>query len=122
MCVTPEHVPDDWPDDLVILYNRAHREARAILGEATDLELALLDYVLEGLPDLLEDYEASWDATRIDPDLGVTLPPWSQAHVRQRAAYVAIEAVACVRTLMGWVEYHGPGIHDSMPFATDVLV
>lgn len=105
---------------MVVLYNRARHEIRAILRDASPLELALTDRYLEGLPDLIEDYAASWDASREDPDLGVSLPAWSKAHVRLRAAYVALEVADCVEVMLQHIEYDECGIHDSMPSAWEI--
>lgn len=72
----------------VQIMNRAYLIAKRRYdrhGDRDDLRLALLMRYWSDAYVNIEDYAASWNATCIDADLGVSLPTWSKVSVDLRA-------------------------------------
>lgn len=75
------------PQHSVQIMNRAYLIAKRRYGrhgDRDDLRLALLMRYWSDAYINVDDYAASWDATRIDDDLGINLPTWSKASVDLR--------------------------------------
>lgn len=83
------------------------------------LELALLERYLASFEDSLDDYEASWDASRTAPD-GRVMPAWADVTPDMRADYIALELAQCVSAMMDRIGNAETGIHDCMPCAWEI--
>lgn len=109
------------PQHSVQIMNRAYLFAkRAYDRNRDDLKLALLTRYWSNAYDSIEDYAASWNATRIDDDLSISLPPWEKASVDMRALYVAHELCECVERMVQALENAECGVHDHMPAAWEI--
>lgn len=118
-CDFTSHVPTHS----VQIMNRAYLIAKRRYdrhGDRDDLRLALLTRYWSDAYINIEDYAASWNATCIDADLGVSLPTWSKASVDLRALYVAHELCECVERMMQALENAEAGVHDHMPAAWEI--
>ena len=107
----------------VQIMNRAYRIAMRRYDrhdDRDDLRLALLTRYWSDAYVNIEDYAASWDATRTDDDLGISLPTWTKASVDLRALYVAHELCECVERMMQALENAEAGVHDRMPCAWEI--
>lgn len=87
--------------------------------DLTGLVSALVRRYLEHFEDSLDDYAASWDATREDPE-GRVWPAWSELDLRTRARYVGLEIAQCAIAMVDRIENAEAGIHDCMPEAWEV--
>lgn len=109
----------------VQIMNRAYRIAKRRYGrhgDRDDLRLApLMRYRSDAYVNV-EDYAASWNATCIDADIGVSLPIWTKASVDLRALYVAHELCECVERMMQALENAEAGVHDRMPAAWEICL
>lgn len=109
----------------VQIMNRAYRIAKHRYdrhGDRDDLRLALLTRYWSDAYINIEDYAASWNATCIDADLGVSLPTWTKASVDLRALYVAHELCECVERMVQALENAECGVHDHMPAAWEICM
>lgn len=107
----------------VQIMNRAYLIAKRRYdrhGDRDDLRLALLMRYWSNAHINIEDYAASWNATCIDADLGISLPLWSKASVDMRALYVAHELCECVERMVQALENAECGVHDRMPAAWEI--
>ena len=103
--------------------NRAYRIAKRRYdrhGDRDDLRLALLTRYWSDAYINIEDYAASWNASCIDADLGISLPTWTKASVDLRALYVAHELCECVERMVQALENAECGVHDHMPAAWEI--
>lgn len=87
--------------------------------DATGLASALVRRYLATFEDSLDDYEASWDATREDPE-GRTWPAWTDLDVRTRARYIGLEIAQCAVAMLDRIEGSEGDIHDVMPEAWEI--
>ena len=118
-CDFTSHVPTHSAQ----IMNRAYLIARRRYdrhGDRDDLRLALLMRYWSDAYINIEDYAASWNATCIDADFGVSLPIWSKASVDMRALYVAHELCECVERMVQALENAECGVHDRMPCAWEI--
>ena len=107
----------------VQIMNRAYLIAKRRYdrhGDRDDLRLALLMRYWSNAYINIEGYAASWNATCIDADLGVSLPTWSKASVDLRALYVAHELCECVERMVQALENAECGVQDHMPAAWEI--
>ena len=107
----------------VQIMNRAYRIAKRRYdrhGDRDDLRLALLMRYWSDAYINIEDYAASWNATCVDADLGISLPTWTKASVDLRALYVAHELCECVERMVQALENAECGVHDRMPAAWEI--
>lgn len=107
----------------VQIMNRAYRIAMRRYDrhdDRDDLRLALLTRYWNDAYVNIEDYAASWNATCIDADLGISLPTWTKASVDLRALYVAHELCECVERMVQALENAEVGVHDRMPAAWEI--
>ena len=68
--------------------------ASAPLEDVTGLASALVRRYLLHFEDSLDDYAASWDASRVDPD-GCTWPEWAALGADVQARYIGLEVAQC---------------------------
>lgn len=125
--MTPDFSDYDFsthvPQHSVQIMNRAYLIAKRRYdrhGDRDDLRLALLMRYWSDAYINVNDCAASWDATRIDDDLGINLPTWSNASVDLRALYVAHELCECVERMVQVLENAECGVHDRMPCAWEI--
>lgn len=107
----------------VQIMNRSYRIAKRRYdqhGDRDDLRLALLMRYWSDAYINIEDHAASWNATCVDADLGVSLPIWSKASVDLRALYVAHKLCECVERMVQALENAECGVHDRMPAARGI--
>lgn len=84
--------------------------------DVTGLASALVRRYLPGLRDNLDDYAASWDASREDPD-GCTWPEWAALGADVQARYIGLEVAQCAVAMLGRIASSEADIHDVMPDA-----
>ena len=87
--------------------------------DVTGLASALVRRYLLGLGDSLDDYAASWDASREDPD-GCTWPAWDALGLDVRVRYVGLELAQCAVAMLDRVAESETDIHDVMPEAWEI--
>lgn len=84
--------------------------------DVTGLASALVRRYLPGLRDNLDDYAASWDASREDPD-GCTWPEWAALGADVQARYIGLEVAQCAVAMLDRIASSEADIHDAMPDA-----
>lgn len=94
-------------------------ERVAPFEDVTGLASALVRRYLPGLGDNLDDYAASWDASREDPD-GCTWPEWAALGADVQARYVGLEVAQCAVAMLDRIASSEADIHDVMPDAWEV--
>ncbi len=82
----------------------------------TGLASALVRRYLLDLRDNLDDYAASWDASREDPD-GCTWPEWVALGADVQARYIGLEVAQCAAAMLDRIASSETDIHDVMPEA-----
>ena len=87
--------------------------------DETSLASALVRRYLMTFEDSLDDYAASWDASRVDPK-GRTWPEWSALDLRTRARYVDLEVAQCVVAMLDRIAESETDVHDVMPDAWEI--
>ena len=87
--------------------------------DVTGLASALVRRYLLNFEDGLDDYAASWDASREDPD-GCTWPEWAALSVDVQARYVSLEVAQCAVAMLDRIESSEGDIHDVMPEAREI--
>lgn len=87
--------------------------------DVTGLASALVRRYLLGLGDSLDDYAASWDASREDPD-GCTWPEWAALALDAQARYIGLEIAQCAVAMLDRIESSEGDIHDVMPEAWEI--
>lgn len=98
----------------------AHAVERiAPFEDVTDLASALVRRYLLDLGDNLDDYAASWDASREDPD-GCTWPEWAALGADVQARYIGLEVAQCAAAMLDRIASSEADIHDVMPEAWEV--
>ena len=90
-------------------------ERAAPFEDVTGLASALVRRYLLTFEESLDDYAASWNASRADPD-GSALPEWAAL----RARYVGLELAQCAVAMLDRIESSEGGIHDVMPEAREI--
>lgn len=91
-------------------------ERVAPFEDVTGLASALVRRYLMTFEDSLADYEASWDASREDPN-GCTWPAWDALDLDVRARYVGLEVAQCAVAMLDRIAESETDIHDVMPEA-----
>lgn len=84
--------------------------------DVTGLASALVRRYLLDLRDNLDDYAASWDASREDPD-GCTWPEWAALALDAQARYIGLEVAQCAVAMLDRIASSEAAIHDAMPDA-----
>ena len=87
--------------------------------DVTGLASALVRRYLLTFENSLDDYAASWNASREDPD-GVTWPEWAAVSLDVRARYVGLELAQCAVSMLDRIAESETHIHDCMPEAWEV--
>lgn len=110
------------PDEIHELRQRA--AAYAIervqpFEDVTGLVSALVRRYLATFEDSLDDYAASWNASREEPN-GCTWPEWAALGVDVRARYVGLEIAQCAVAMLDRIAASETGIHDCMPDAWEI--
>lgn len=91
-------------------------ERAAPFEDVTGLASALVRRYLFTVEDSLDDYAASWDASRVDPD-GATWPEWAAVSLDVKARYVGLEVAQCAVAMLDRIASSEADIHDAMPDA-----
>lgn len=110
------------PDETRELRERAAAYAIARVQpfeDVTGLASALVRRYLASFEDSLDDYAASWNATREDPD-GCTWPEWAALGIDEQARYIGLELAQCAVAMLERIESAEAGIHDCMPDAWEI--
>ena len=110
--------PSWWPKAWMLADNgqfSAEQVGRLSVGE---IEVVFGSAAL-GLGDSLDDYAASWDASREDPD-GCTWPAWDALGLDVRVRYVGLELAQCAVAMLDRVAESETDIHDVMPEAWEI--
>lgn len=94
-------------------------ERVAPFEDVTGLASALVRRYLLTFEDSLDDYQASWDASREDPN-GCAWPAWGALGLDVRARYVGLELAQCAVAMLDRVAESETDIHDVMPEAWEV--
>lgn len=87
--------------------------------DVTGLASALVRRYLLTFEDSLDDYAASWDASREDPD-GCTWPEWAALVLDAQARYIGLEVAQCAVAMLDRIASSEADIHDVMPEAWEV--
>lgn len=87
--------------------------------DVTGLASALVRRYLLTFEDSLDDYQASWDASREDPN-GCTWPAWDALGLDVRARYVGLELAQCAVAMLDRIAESETDIHDVMPEAWEI--
>lgn len=87
--------------------------------DVTGLASALVRRYLLTFEDSLDDYAASWDASREDPD-GCTWPEWAALVLDAQARYIGLEVTQCTVAMLDRIASSEADIHDVMPEAWEV--
>ena len=91
-------------------------ERAAPFEDVTGLASALVRRYLLTFEESLDDYAASWDASREDPD-GCTWPEWAALALDAQARYIGLEIAQCAVAMLDRIESSEGDIHDVMPEA-----
>lgn len=94
-------------------------ERAAPFEDVTGLASALVRRYLFTFEDSLDDYAASWNASRADPD-GSALPEWAALGVDVKARYIGLEIARCAIAMLDRIESSEGDIHDVMPEAREI--
>lgn len=89
-------------------------ERAAPFEDVTGLASALVRRYLLAFEDSLDDYAASWNASREDPD-GRAWPEWAALSVDAQARYIGLEIAQCAVAMLDRIESSEGDIHDVMP-------
>ncbi|WP_273382938.1 hypothetical protein [Enorma phocaeensis] len=87
--------------------------------DVTGLASALVKRYLLTFEDSLDDYQASRDASREDPN-GCTWPEWSALDLRTRAHYIGLELAPCAVAMLDRIAESETDIHDVIPEAWEI--
>lgn len=87
--------------------------------DVTGLASALVRRYLLTFEDSLDDYAASWDASREDPD-GCTWPEWAALVLDAQARYIGLEVAQRAVAMLDRIASSEADIHDVMPEAWEV--
>lgn len=91
----------------------------APLEDVTCLASALVRRYLLHFEDGLDDYAASWVASREDPD-GCTWPEWTALDADVQARYIGLEIAQCAVATLDQIASSEADIHDVMPGAWEI--
>ena len=91
-------------------------ERAAPFEDVTSLASALVRRCLLTFEESLDDYAASWDASREDPD-GCTWPEWAALGADVQARYIGLEVAQCAVVMLDRIASSEADIHDVMPDA-----
>lgn len=94
-------------------------ERAAPFEDVTGLASALVRRYLLTFEESLDDYAASWDASREDPD-GCTWPEWAALALDAQARYIGLEIAQCAVAMLDRIESSEGDIHDVMPEAWEI--
>ncbi|WP_270404290.1 hypothetical protein [Candidatus Collinsella stercoripullorum] len=87
--------------------------------DVTGLASALVRRYLATFEDSLDDYAASWNASREEPN-GCTWPEWAAVSTDVQARYIGLEIAQCAVAMLERIESVEAGIHDCMPEAWEI--
>ena len=94
-------------------------ERAAPFEDVTGLASALVRRYLLTFEESLDDYAASWNASRADPD-GSALPEWAALGVDVKARYIGLGIARCAIAMLDRIESSEGDIHDVMPEAREI--
>ena len=96
-------------------YALAHVE-----DDGTGLAFALVRRYLKSFEDSLDDYEASWNASREAPEDAI-LPEWKELTLDVQARYIGYELAQCAEAMLDRIADSETDIHDVMPEAREAV-
>lgn len=96
-------------------YALAHVE-----DDGTGLAFALVKRYLQTFEDSLDDYAASWNASREAPE-GAVLPEWADLTLDVQARYIGYELAQCAEAMIDRIANSETDIHDVMPEAWEAV-
>lgn len=102
---------------------RARAGAHALAhveDNGTGLAFALVKRYLQTFEDSLDDYAASWNASRETPE-GAVLPAWTDLTLDVQARYIGYELEQCAEVMIDRIADSETDIHDVMPEAWDTV-
>lgn len=91
-----------------------------IEDDGTGLAFALVKRYLKTFEDSLDDYKASWNASRETPD-GTVLPEWADLTLDVQARYIGYELAQCAEAMIDRIADSETDIHDVMPEAWEAV-
>lgn len=102
---------------------RARAGAHALAhveDDGTGLAFALVKRYLNSYEDSLDDYAASWNASRETPE-GAVLSEWADLTLDVQARYIGYELAQCAEAMIDRIANSETDIHDVMPEAWETV-
>lgn len=87
--------------------------------DVTGLASALVRRYLATFEDSLDDYAASWNASRKDSD-GCTWPEWAALGIDVQARYIGLEIAQCAVAMLDRIADAETDVHNVMPDAWEI--
>lgn len=109
-------------EEIHVLRERAGGYALKAIRDREDLPglmSALVRHYLKDFEEFLDEYGASWDASRKDDD-GVIWPAWEDASLDMKARYIGLEVACAAQLEYDRIDEDTQLAHTRMPDAWEI--